>query len=159
MEYFITKEQFTTATQAWKQQSTATPALHIIYNILRAHPLDLGFTPIKETSLDKIRSNYHDRWNGFNMALRAASNLLHIRDTSVEYYLTKYATTKKASMFGKMIGQTDQVALPEYAEDRRQREIKKNEQNKATFLKYFGLELTEELATRLLEGMKDREKK
>lgn len=139
MEKFITKEQYATLKAAWASQTSATPSLHIIYNLLRAKPLDLGFTPFKETSLNKIKSNNNDRWNGFNISLRYAPNLVTFTDTTKETYGVGYP----------------KYWTPDQIEKKRQTAIADNARTKAIFVKYFGLELTQELSDRILATLKE----
>lgn len=61
--YYISKEQFITLTEAWKQKEYHSATEHIIYNVLRSKPSDLGFT--KKTK--NIQGN--DPWYGYNTAL------------------------------------------------------------------------------------------
>jgi hypothetical protein len=42
--FYISKEQFVAVTSKWKSGNTHTVADHIIYNVLRSKPIDLGFS-------------------------------------------------------------------------------------------------------------------
>jgi hypothetical protein len=68
--YCITKEQFIATTAAWNTKQSHSAAEHIIYNILRSKPTDLGFT--KKTH--SIQGN--DPWFGYNSALWQAGRFL-----------------------------------------------------------------------------------
>jgi hypothetical protein len=139
MEKFLTKEQYATLKAAWASQSSASPSLHIIYNLLRAKPLDLGFTPFKETNLDKIRSNFNDRWNGFNTSLHYAPTYVTFADTTKETYGIGYPKYWTA----------DQI------EKKRQDAIASNILRQADFVSHFGLEPSEELCQRILAILKE----
>jgi len=72
MEQFLTKEQYLATKAAWKNSYSHSAKDIIIYNLLRSFPLDRGFTPFNDTSLNRISSNYNDKWNGFNTAVSLA---------------------------------------------------------------------------------------
>jgi hypothetical protein len=159
MNYTITKEQYLAAKAAWKLNKTPTAPELLTYNLLRGFPLERGFTPVtKPTKL----ANGLAKWGGFNTALHYASRNVYIGDSSLEYYLKKYEQPpKKVSLFSKLKGEVQHTlnTLPDHIERRRQIEITDNQQKRDRFLLIFGLELTEELASRLLEAMKDKEMK
>ena len=66
-EFYITKEQFLVMKATWAAKETHEAWHHIIYNVLRSKPIDLGFT------IKKHHIQGDDEWYGFNDALRNAS--------------------------------------------------------------------------------------
>ena len=64
--YYISKEQFTTLTTTWANTKDHSAWQHIIYNILRDKPADLGFTQ----KTKNIQGN--NPWYAFNNALSLA---------------------------------------------------------------------------------------
>lgn len=64
-EYYISREQYLTVKATWKE-TTHGADTHIIYNVLRSKPIDLGFTERKKG----IQNN--DPWFSFKEALRTA---------------------------------------------------------------------------------------
>lgn len=65
-EYYISKEQFITLKNKWKEHNHHTAADIIIYNVLRSKPADNGFV----ARTKNIQSN--DEWYAFHEALRDA---------------------------------------------------------------------------------------
>lgn len=143
MEHFLTKEQYLIIKSAWANQSTAHAYHHIIYNILRSLPIDLGFVPFKPTNLNKIASNNRDRWNGFNQSLHQIYSMADFQDTSTEAFTKNYPKYWSA----------DQI------ESRRRLMISDHSNRKASFMARFGVELTDELCQKLKDAIKDQQKK
>ena len=143
MEHFLTKEQYLTTKAAWANQSTAYAHYHIIYNILRSLPIDLGFVPFKPTSLNRIASNNRDRWNGFNQSLNQVHSMVAFQDTSPDTFAKNYPKYWTA----------DQI------ETRRLDVISEQSKRKANFMAQFGLDLTDELRLKITDAIKGQEKK
>ena len=70
MEYNITKEQYLAVLAAWKSKESHTAEEHIIYNLLRSKPLELGFN----SRAKNIQGN--DPWFAFNVAGTAAKKMI-----------------------------------------------------------------------------------
>lgn len=68
-QFNISKEQYQTVLNTWKQKKEHSAAEHIIYNALRSKPSACGFS-IKSKN---IQGN--DPWFGFNHSLKAAQSL------------------------------------------------------------------------------------
>lgn len=124
MNYIIEKAQYESVVAKWKQTKSHTAAEHIIYNALRGFDPKRGFTPI--THSNKL-ANGAQLWDGYNTALYTAKWLL--REANIR--MGKYATELDILL------RTDS----------------ENERIKQTSDK-FGVEITSELRTKLLELLK-----
>lgn len=156
MNFIITKEQYLTVKQQWANSNSHSSSDIIIYNLLRGFPADRGFSPlIKQT---KITSNCGNKWNGYNMALQSAKNLLTEKDTSLETWLKKYVTktTYKKNFLGIATTTPEEPKLSDWDEKRRPMAIEENKRNKDHFFNTFGLLLDVELATLLLAGLGEK---
>lgn len=69
--FYITKEQFTTLVSTWADKKDHTARDHIIYNVLRGKPADLGFTE-RKSNIQGL-----DPWYAFNNALHDAKFLIN----------------------------------------------------------------------------------
>lgn len=78
-QYYITKEQFTALTAAWKAKASHSAAEHIIYNILRSKDAKLGFCEKTKS----IQGN--DPWYGFKTALSEAKSLCGTKNLWEQY--------------------------------------------------------------------------
>jgi len=67
--YYLTKEQFIAMTAAWKSKDAHTASEHLIYNILRSKPADLGFT---EKYKEILTAGDPLKWKAFTDAIVAA---------------------------------------------------------------------------------------
>lgn len=65
-QYYISKEQFAELITAWKKNEQHSASQHIIYNILRSKPADLGFSPRGKN----IQGN--NPWYSFNESVTNA---------------------------------------------------------------------------------------
>jgi hypothetical protein len=73
-QYYISKEQFTALTAAWRSRKDHTAAEHIIYNVLRGKPAKQGFKQREK----HVQGN--DPWYAFSCALSEACRMFDYRN-------------------------------------------------------------------------------
>lgn len=78
-QYYLTKEQFTSLSAAWKARRHHTGSEHIIYNILRSKSAKLGFCE-RTTSVQN-----NDTWYGFHTALQGAKAMCNTANKMERY--------------------------------------------------------------------------
>lgn len=84
-QYYITKEQFTALTAAWRAKASHSATEHIIYNILRSKDAKLGFVERAKN----IQGN--DSWYAYKEALKAAKSLCSTKNPWAQYKDTPHS--------------------------------------------------------------------
>jgi hypothetical protein len=99
--FYISKEQFVAVTSKWKSGNTHTVADHIIYNVLRSKPIDLGFS--KKTKHIQAMNP----WYAFNNASSTAKWMCDMRvqaDSKKEIFKQKFGIDMPEGIASKFEG-------------------------------------------------------